>query len=302
VEKAIKKHGYHYTKGAVQYTKAHAKSSFGKYFDGTIAQNWHEEFMRTQKEQQEKEELAKEKKAKLESKQLEIKLQESQEQKNKEAMKAKYLSLPEEEQSKIEKIVYTDYITKAGGNTTKMVKSSFERAKLALIAKYLEEINYFSGKKMVIESQLVVKSNEPQTMSQPEQAEIEPMVEAGEKRRDMGSLLGELRGNVTVEGTKDNLALNRDLVRTENLVVEKAEPVKVVIEENIVEKTLDNKRISELLKEKTKVMSIVYGFDEEQELKLRMEVAQELVRLEVVTEKLITKKFDEIMKKWSLEA
>ncbi|MGL5050085.1 MAG: hypothetical protein ACRC6E_05555, partial [Fusobacteriaceae bacterium] len=267
VEKAIKKHGYHYTKEAVLYTKANAKSSFGKYFDGTIAKNWHEEFMNTKKEQQDKEELAKEKKAKLESKQLEIKLQESQDQKNKEAMKAKYLSLPEEEQSKIEKIVYTDYITKAGGNTTKMVKSSFERAKLALIAKYLEEINYFSGKKMVIESQLVVKSNEPQTMSQPEQIQIEPIVEFGEKRRDVDSLLGELSGNVTVEGTKDNLALNRDLVRTENLVVEKSEPVKVVIEENIVEKTLDNKRISELLKEKTKVMSIVYGFDEEQELK-----------------------------------
>ncbi|MGL4533758.1 MAG: hypothetical protein ACRCUA_01665 [Fusobacteriaceae bacterium] len=246
--------------------------------------------------------MAKEKKAKLESKQLEIKLQESQEQKNKEAMKAKYLSLPEEEQSKIEKIVYSDYITKAGGNTTKSVKSSFERAKLALIAEYLKEVKYFSGKKMVIESQLVVKSNEPQTMSQPEQVEIEPIFEAGEKRRDVGSLLGRISGNVTVEGTKDNLSLNRDLVRTENLVVEKAEPVKVLIEENIVEKTLDNKRISELLKEKTKVMSIVYGFDEEQELKLRMEVAQELVRLEVVTEKLITKKFDEIMKKWSLEA
>ncbi|MGL5125342.1 MAG: hypothetical protein ACRC6U_05065, partial [Fusobacteriaceae bacterium] len=45
VEKAIKKHGYDYTKAAVLYTNANAKSSFGKYFDGTIAQNWHEEFM-----------------------------------------------------------------------------------------------------------------------------------------------------------------------------------------------------------------------------------------------------------------
>ncbi|MGL6121383.1 MAG: hypothetical protein ACRC0V_12880, partial [Fusobacteriaceae bacterium] len=73
VEKAIKKYGYDYTRGAVLYTNTNAKSSFGKYFDGTIAQNWHEEFMNAQKEQLDKEELAKEKKAKLESKQLEIK-------------------------------------------------------------------------------------------------------------------------------------------------------------------------------------------------------------------------------------
>ncbi|MGL6120212.1 MAG: hypothetical protein ACRC0V_06850, partial [Fusobacteriaceae bacterium] len=45
VEKAIKKYGYDYTRGAVLYTNTNAKSSFGKYFDGTIAQNWHEEFM-----------------------------------------------------------------------------------------------------------------------------------------------------------------------------------------------------------------------------------------------------------------
>ncbi|MGL4533819.1 MAG: hypothetical protein ACRCUA_01970, partial [Fusobacteriaceae bacterium] len=192
---------------------------------------WHEEFMNAQKEQLEKEELAKEKKAKLESKQLEIKLQESQEQKNKEAMKAKYLSLPEEEQSKIEKIVYTDYITKAGGNTTKSVKSSFERAKLALIAEYLKEVKYFSGKKMVIESQLVVKSNEPQTMSQPEQVEIEPIFEAGEKRRDMGSLLGGLMVDLTTKGIKESSAATKGLLKTENLVVEKVEPVKVIIEE-----------------------------------------------------------------------
>ncbi|MGL5049275.1 MAG: hypothetical protein ACRC6A_09620, partial [Fusobacteriaceae bacterium] len=121
-------------------------------------------------------------------------------------------------------------ITKAGGNATKTVKSSFERAKLALIAEYLEEINYFSEKKMVIESQLVVKSNEPKTMSQPEQIQIEPILEVGEKR-DMGSLLGGLMGNLTVKGIKESSVATKGLLKTENLVVEKSEPIKVVMEE-----------------------------------------------------------------------
>ncbi|MGL6168555.1 MAG: hypothetical protein ACRC0Y_09735, partial [Fusobacteriaceae bacterium] len=101
---------------------------------------------------------------------------------------------------------------------------------LALIAEYLEEINYFSEKKMVIESQLVVKSNEPKTMSQPEQAKIEPIVEVGEKR-DMGSLLGGLMGNLTVKGIKESSVATKGLLKTENLVVEKSEPIKVVMEE-----------------------------------------------------------------------
>ncbi|MGL6168242.1 MAG: hypothetical protein ACRC0Y_08145, partial [Fusobacteriaceae bacterium] len=304
VEKAIKKYGYDYTKSAVLYTNANAKSSFGKYFDGTIAQNWHEEFMNAQKEQLDKEELAKEKKAKLESKQLEIKSQESQEQKNKEAMKAKYLSLPEEKQAKIEKIVYTDYITKAGGNATKTVKSSFERAKLALIAEYLEEINYFSEKKVVIESQLVVKSNEPKTMSQPE-----PIVEFGEKRRDVGSLLGRISGNLTVKGTKDNLELNRGLLKTENLVVEKAEEKKknetisknIEINENndkLVERQLDRKEIGIFIQKYTNNISLIYGLDEDTELNLKVEVAEVVLESEIVTENLVKNIFKKIMKKY----
>ncbi|MGL6168033.1 MAG: hypothetical protein ACRC0Y_07080, partial [Fusobacteriaceae bacterium] len=72
VEKAIKKHGYDYTRGAVLYTKANAKSSFGKYFDGTIAHNWHEEFIVNFKEQEQKDFIIKEKKAKKLEKQTEL--------------------------------------------------------------------------------------------------------------------------------------------------------------------------------------------------------------------------------------
>ncbi|MGL6119666.1 MAG: hypothetical protein ACRC0V_04105, partial [Fusobacteriaceae bacterium] len=210
VEKAIKKYGYDYTRGAVLYTNTNAKSSFGKYFDGTIAQNWHEEFMGAQKEQLEKEELAKEKKAKLESKQLEIKLQESQDQKNKEAMKAKYLSLPEEEQSKIEKIVYSDYITKAGGNATKTVKNSFERAKLALIAEYLKEVKYFENENKILEFIEILPVPEPQAM-----------------KRDIDFLVGGLAGTLTTEVTA--------MKRVDIPVAEIVKPVVVIEEEKITE-------------------------------------------------------------------
>ncbi|MGL6119751.1 MAG: hypothetical protein ACRC0V_04530, partial [Fusobacteriaceae bacterium] len=299
VEKAIKKHGYDYTKGAVLYTNANAKSSFGKYFDGTIAQNWHEEFMNTQKEQLEKEKLAKEKAAKLESKQLEIKLQESQEQKNKEVMKAKYLSLPEEEQSKIEKIVYTDYITKAGGNATKIVKNSFERAKLALIAEYLKEVNYFSEKKMIIESQLIVKSNEPKTMSEPER-----IVEAGEKRRDMGSLLGGLMGNLTVKNT------NKNLVKSEfsSEPVEKDSKIEILKDKepqinneqkNEIEIITDKKEMAEIIKNFAKNITFMYSLDEDIEFNLKVEVVEIILNSENVTKELIRDTFKKLVKKYS---
>ncbi|MGL5125148.1 MAG: hypothetical protein ACRC6U_04090, partial [Fusobacteriaceae bacterium] len=194
--------------------------------------------------------------------------------------------------------------TKAGGNATKTVKSSFERAKLALIAEYLEEINYFSEKKMVIESQLVAKSNEPKTMSHPE-----PIVEFGEKRRDVGSLLGGLSGNLTVKGTKDNLAPNRDLVRTENLVVEKTEEKKktetisriIEINENndkLVERQLDRKEIGIFIQKYTNNISLIYGLDEDTELNLKVEVAEVVLESEIVTENLVKNIFKKIMKKY----
>ncbi|MGL6168912.1 MAG: hypothetical protein ACRC0Y_11550, partial [Fusobacteriaceae bacterium] len=304
VEKAIKKHGYDYTKGAVLYTNANAKSSFGKYFDGTIAQNWHEEFMSTQKEQLEKEKLAKEKAAELESKQLEIKLQESQEQKNKEVMKAKYLSLPEEEQFKIKKIVYTDYITKAGGNATKTVKSSFERAKLVLIAEYLKEVNYFSGKKMVIESQLVVKSNELKTMSEPEQIQIEPIVEAGEKRRDMGLLLGGLMGNLTVKKTNKNLVkseFNSEPVEKDSKIeiLKDKEPQINNEQKNEVEIITDKKEMAEIIKNFAKNITFMYSLDENIEFNLKVEVVEIILNSENVTKELIRDTFKKLVKKYS---
>lgn len=54
LEKGIKKYGYEYVKGAVLYTVKNTKMSFGKYFDGTLKNYWHEEFSkRNEKEKTE---------------------------------------------------------------------------------------------------------------------------------------------------------------------------------------------------------------------------------------------------------
>ncbi|MGL4533620.1 MAG: hypothetical protein ACRCUA_00950, partial [Fusobacteriaceae bacterium] len=187
---------------------------------------------------------------------------------------------------------------------------------------------YFSGKKMVIESQLVVKSNEPQTMSQPEKIQIEPIVEAGEKRRDMGSLLGGLMVDLTVKGTKDNLALNRDLVKTENLVVEKVEPVKkdlrvkviigkeieasnsdfkVTMEKNndeVIKKDesssiiSDRKEMAELVQSFAKNFAFMYFLDEDTELNLKVEVVEIILNSENVTKDFIRDTFKKLIKRY----
>ncbi|MGL5049821.1 MAG: hypothetical protein ACRC6E_04205, partial [Fusobacteriaceae bacterium] len=170
--------------------------------------------------------------------------------------------------------------------------------------------------------------NEPQTMSEPEKIQIEPIVEFGEKRRDVGSLLGELRGNVTVEGTKDNLALNRDLVRTENLVVEKAEPVKkdsrvkVIIDKEIEANNSDfkvtmkknndevikkdesssvisdRKEMAELVQSFAKNFAFMYFLDEDTELNLKVEVVEIILNSENVTKEFIRDTFKKLIKKY----
>ncbi|MGL5049077.1 MAG: hypothetical protein ACRC6E_00390, partial [Fusobacteriaceae bacterium] len=182
---------------------------FGKYFDGTIAHNWHEEFIVNFKEQEQKDFIIKEKKAKKLEKQTELSLENSENEKRKQEMKENYLSLPKEEQNRIEKIVYADYISEAGTNT-KAVNSAFERAKLSLIAKYLKEVKYFENENKILEVIEILPVPEPQAM-----------------KRDMNSLFGGLAGTLTTEVTA--------MKRVNIPVAEIVKPVVVIEEEKITE-------------------------------------------------------------------
>ncbi|MGL4533779.1 MAG: hypothetical protein ACRC0V_02895 [Fusobacteriaceae bacterium] len=233
LEKCLKKHSYEEIKFAILYTNQYSKKSYGKYFTDSLNNKWYESLMLSFKEQEAKEQIAKEKKVKLESQQVQIKFQQSKFHEKKELLKSKYLTLPQKEQEKIEKIVYTDYITEAGGNATKMVINSFRIAKFALIAKYLEEVNYFDKKNIVIEAKI-----------------IEPEQNVGEKIRDMRPILGELMNVVSIDNKNDSLQNNKIqlIEKNENIIILEKEYPDLMMFKFDVFGYLNNKMSLDLLK------------------------------------------------------
>ncbi|MGL5125481.1 MAG: hypothetical protein ACRC6U_05765 [Fusobacteriaceae bacterium] len=245
LEKCLKKHSYEEIKFAILYTNQYSKKSYGKYFTDSLKNKWYEGLMLNFKEQEAKEQIAKEKKVKLESQQVQIKFQQSKFHEKKELLKSKYLALPQEEQEKIEKIVYTDYITEAGGNATKMVINSFRIAKFALIAKYLEEVNYFDKKNIVIEAKI-----------------IEPEQNIVEKIRDMRPILGELMNVVSIDNKNDGLQNNKIqlIEKNENIIILEKEYPDLMMFKFDVFGYLNNKMSLDLLKTIMDFMSIEYYF------------------------------------------
>lgn len=237
IEKALKKYGYEYTKGAVLYTAENAKKSFGKYLDGTLTENWHEEF--TAKIKAEKEAEIKES-AKREKKKAEISEKELQEQKvagEKEIIREKIMKLPESEKENIEKIVYERYMEKApaGGQARKFMETTFEKAKLSLMEDYVRETDYFKNSS-VIES----PAEEKKSLEKSEPAEknkVENPVVTEEKKQEIS--LDRKRISKLIQEASGNFALIYGLDEMEelNLKVQVAEKIKMleqINEENIL--------------------------------------------------------------------
>lgn len=182
IEKALKKKGYDYTKGAVLYTAKNAKASFGKYLTETLEKNWHEEFQQSLI-QEEKEQEAREKKAeKIKKKQQKEKSEGDKKQEIRDRVKELFNNLSAEKKSELEKLALEEYISH--GETPeirKSLKDFFQKMKLGLTLEYLIKTDYFSN----LKDELKDKKIEKRSVFDEEksfQKEIEPAQIVQEKK------------------------------------------------------------------------------------------------------------------------
>lgn len=148
IEKGIKKYGYDYIKGAVLYTTAKAKNSYGKYFDGTVSDYWHEEFYNDIKNKEKKDIEKEDKKNREKLKEKELEKEQEKQKQVELKIKQKFEKLSLEEQENIEKLVYGEYLKENGGKSNIYLESAFGIAKNYYIAQYLLRENYFNSEKI----------------------------------------------------------------------------------------------------------------------------------------------------------
>lgn len=152
IKDAIRQYGFEYVKYTAEYLSKNKVTKIRSYFIQALEKGWAEQFMAIEKDK------SKKKKEQLTLNTIEMQKsdnnllnidnsQEVKDRKNK--LYNEYQSLSEEEQEKITKEVFDDYIKMSGQVVANPVqKMAFQRAKETLIKEYLYKINA-EGKKEI---------------------------------------------------------------------------------------------------------------------------------------------------------
>ncbi|MGL5971608.1 MAG: hypothetical protein ACRCZ1_01385, partial [Cetobacterium sp.] len=98
------------------------------------------EFQQNLISEQEKAKKRDEKQKKIEEEQKNLELETKSKLENRDKILKQFETLHPDEKQKIEEIVYNNYTNQAGVGSSKIIKIAFEKAKRALIAEYLENI------------------------------------------------------------------------------------------------------------------------------------------------------------------